>query len=152
MKASSATHDDTVRAIMRWIIAAFYVWGGYAHLHLPDVLMMLMPDIVPFPRQVIFVTGLLEFAMAAALLTKPFRKWAGIAMAVYAICVWPANIKHFWYDIDVPGLGSNPIYHAIRLPLQPDCVVGFVLRARRKLAFPAKAGLAALLIFLIPLQ
>lgn len=117
--ASPTPNDDTIRAIMRWIIAAFYIWAGYAHLRLPDVLMMLMPDFVPFPREVIFVTGWLEFVMAAALVTKPFRRWAGIAMAVYAICVWPANIKHFWYHIDIPYISSSLLYHAIRLPLQP---------------------------------
>ena len=51
------------------------------------------PSWVPFPRQVIFLTGAFEFAVSIALVTRTFRYWAGISMAVYAICVWPANFK-----------------------------------------------------------
>lgn len=74
---------------MRWILAAFFVAAGIAHLAVPDVLLSITPDWVPFAPQVIFVTGLCEFAGAAALLTRPLRYPAGVALALYAVCVWP---------------------------------------------------------------
>ena len=40
---------------------------------------------------VIFVTGLCELAGAVALVTRPLRQWAGLAFALYALCVWPAK-------------------------------------------------------------
>jgi uncharacterized membrane protein len=50
------------------------------------------------------------------------RKLAGIMLALYAVCVFPANIKHALYDIQVPGLPSSWWYHAPRLLMQPVLV------------------------------
>jgi uncharacterized membrane protein len=50
------------------------------------------------------------------------RRWAGIALAVYAVCVWPANFKHAFGGIDIPHLSSSWWYHAPRLALQPVIV------------------------------
>ena len=66
----------TTRAIMRWVLAAFFVAAGVAHLAVPDVLLTITPGWVPFAPQMIFVTGLCELAGAAALVTRPLRQWA----------------------------------------------------------------------------
>jgi uncharacterized membrane protein len=107
------------RAIMRWTIAAFYVAAGVAHLAAPEELLSITPSWVPFAPQVIFLTGLFEFAVSIALVTRPLRFWAGIAMAVYALCVWPANIKHAIDGIDLPYISSSWLYHGPRVALQP---------------------------------
>ena len=78
-----------------------------------------MPDAVPFPREVIFITGLCEIAGAIGLLTKRWRWWAGVALAAYAICVFPANLKHAFSDVGVPPLPDSWWYHGPRLLLQP---------------------------------
>ena len=120
MKAvSSDISFPTTRAIMCWILAAFFVAGGVAHLAVPAAFLKITPDWVPFASQVIFVTGLCEIAGALALVTKPLRRSAGIALAVYAVCVWPANFKHAFGGIDIPHLSSSWWYHAPRLALQP---------------------------------
>ena len=77
-------HSDTGRAAMRWILAAFYAAAGTAHLWAPDKLLAITPSWVPFAPRVILVTGLCEIAGAVALVTKPFRRWAGIALAASA--------------------------------------------------------------------
>ena len=74
---------------------------------------------MPFAFAVIVVTGLCELAGAAGLLLPAFRKPAGIALAAYALCVWPANFKHAIDGIDVPYLASSWWYHGPRLALQP---------------------------------
>ena len=74
---------------------------------------------MPFAPQVIFLTGVFEIAASAALVTKPLRCWAGIAMAVYALCVWPANFKHAIDGIDLPYVTSSWLYHGPRLAFQP---------------------------------
>jgi uncharacterized membrane protein len=111
----------TARAIMRWLLAAFFFAGGVAHLAVPGEFLKITPDWVPFAPQVIFVTGLCELAGALALVTKPLRTWAGIALAVYAVCVWP-NFKHAFGAVDIPHLSSSWWYHAPRLALQPVIV------------------------------
>ena len=119
----SMTPHGNSRAAMRFVLAAFYVAAGLAHLLAPDKLMQIMPIWVPFPREVIMLTGVFEFASSAALVTQgPLRWWAGVGMALYALCVWPANFKHAMSGIDMPFIGSSWFYHGPRLAFQPVIV------------------------------
>lgn len=111
--------SDPARAVMRWIMAALFVAAGVLHLAAPDKLLAITPSFVPFAPQLIFVTGLCEIAGALALVTRSLRWWAGVAFALYALLVWPANIKHAVEGIDLPGLPSTWWYHGPRLVLQP---------------------------------
>ncbi len=43
-------------------------------------------------------------------------------LALYAVCVFPANIKHAFYGIDLPQLPSSWWYHGPRLLAQPVLV------------------------------
>ncbi len=115
----SEPENDTGRVAMRWILAAFYAAAGVAHLAVPDKLLAITPSWVPFPSQVIFITGICEILGAIALVTRPLRRWAGIALAAYAICVWPANFKHAIDGIDLPYIASSWLYHGPRLAFQP---------------------------------
>jgi uncharacterized membrane protein len=111
--------DDKTRAVMRWILAMFYSAAGVAHLIVPDKLLAITPSWVPFARQVILLTGWCELLGAIALVTKPLRWWAGLALAVYALCVWPANFKHAIEGVDLPYVSDSWLYHGPRLALQP---------------------------------
>jgi uncharacterized membrane protein len=111
-----------VRAVMRWVMAAFYVAAGIAHLVVPDKLLAITPSWVPFAPQVVFVTGLCELAGAVALVTPRWRRWAGFALAAYAICVWPANFKHAIDGVALPFIASSWLYHGPRLAFQPVLV------------------------------
>lgn len=126
MHASTRTEPSAkfpvARSIMRWVLAAFFAAAGVAHLAVPEPLISITPDWVPFEPQVIFVTGLCEIAGAVALVTRPLRMGAGVALALYAVSVWPANFKHALDGIDVPHLSSSWWYHAPRLALQPVIV------------------------------
>jgi uncharacterized membrane protein len=107
------------RAGMRWLMAAFYIVAGTGHLLRPDAFLPIVPDFVPLPREVILLTGLCELAGAVALLTPRLRKLAGIALALYALCVWPANIKHAVEGIELPPIPDTWWYHGPRLAFQP---------------------------------
>jgi uncharacterized membrane protein len=108
------------RAVMRWVLAGFFILAGVAHLRVPDVLLAITPEWVPFPREVILATGVFELLAAAVLVfSVRGRAWAGVALAVYAICVWPANFKHAFEGIDIGYVPSSWWYHAPRLAMQP---------------------------------
>jgi uncharacterized membrane protein len=117
--AATSPPFSIARAVMRWVLAAFFVAAGIAHLAVPQALVSITPDWVPFAPQVIFVTGLCEFAGAVALVTRPLRQWAGIALAVYALSVWPANIKQAIDGIVIAHIPNSWWYHGPRLAFQP---------------------------------
>jgi uncharacterized membrane protein len=108
-----------MRTVMRWVMAAFFAGGFVLHLTAPDALVAIMPDWVAYPRVVVLLTGIAELIGAIALLTPPLRRWAGIALAIYVIAVWPANIKQAIEHIVLPPIPDTWWYHGPRLALQP---------------------------------
>jgi uncharacterized membrane protein len=104
---------------MRVILAIFFGATGVAHLIAPGAFLKITPDWAPYAPTVIAVTGLCELVGAAALFPRSLRYWAGIALAVYSLCVWPANFKHAISEIQIAHVPSTWLYHGPRLALQP---------------------------------
>jgi uncharacterized membrane protein len=110
---------ERLRGVMRWIMAAFYAVAGIVHLLRPEASLPIVPDWVPLPREVILATGICELAGPAALLTSRLRRITGLMLALYALCVWPANIKHAVEGIHLPSIPDSWGYHGPRLVFQP---------------------------------
>ena len=116
--APPTTGERPARAVARWLLIAFYGVAGVGHLVVTGAMVRITPDWVPHPHAVVIGTGLCELAGAAALATVRWRRAAGWALALYALCVFPANIKHAVHDLSThTGLGWR--YHGPRLALQP---------------------------------
>jgi uncharacterized membrane protein len=111
-----------IRAIMLGVMAVFYLAAGVTHVLAPDGFLAITPDWVPFPRQIVLVTGLCEIAGSIALMTRRLRYLAGVMLAIYAVCVFPANIKQAIEGINVPPLPNSWWYHGPRLAMQPVLV------------------------------
>jgi uncharacterized membrane protein len=93
------------RIVMRGVMAAFYIAAGIVHLTAPDAFLPIVPDWVPWPRDVVLATGTCEIAGSVALMmTRRLRHLAGVMLALYAVCVFPANLKHALEGIHVPPL------------------------------------------------
>nr|WP_128560898.1 hypothetical protein [Methylobacterium crusticola] len=107
---------------MRLLLAALYGLVGAVHLTAPDLLLPIVPEIVPLRRAVVLATGACEIAGAAALLSRSWRRPAGVMLALYAVCVLPANVRHAVEGIALPGLPTSWWYHAPRLAFQPVLV------------------------------
>jgi uncharacterized membrane protein len=82
------------RTAARWLLAVCYAVAGYLHLHSPGAFLPIVPDWVPLPRATVLATGGCELAGALGLLIPRVRRAAAIGLALYAVCVFPANIKH----------------------------------------------------------
>jgi uncharacterized membrane protein len=107
------------RRIMLWVLALAFLIAGIAHLRSPGGFIAITPGWVPHPAEVILLTGLAELAGAGGLLIPPLRRAAGIGLALYALCVWPANINQALNDIPLSGVHLSWWYHGPRLVLQP---------------------------------
>jgi uncharacterized membrane protein len=108
-----------VRTALRWLLALFYAFAGYAHLARPEGFLAITPEWVPAPELVVALTGVAEILGAVGLVWKPVRRWAGIGLALYALCVWPANFNHAFNDIAISGIDLDWSYHGPRLIAQP---------------------------------
>ncbi len=110
------------RSALRWLLALFYLLAGVAHLRTPEPFLAITPPWVPWPLQMVLFTGVCEILGAIGLMIPRFRRAAGIMLAAYAICVFPANIHHAMQGIAIGGTALGWGYHAPRLAFQPVLV------------------------------
>ena len=113
---------ETGRRRARLVLAFAYAVVGVVHLKSPEGFLPIMPDWVPQPRAVVLATGVAEIAGAIGLMIPQLRRWAGWGLAAYAVCVFPANIKHAVEGIELSGVALDWRYHGPRLLLQPVLV------------------------------
>ena len=127
---------ETPRTILRLLLGAVYVAAGIAHLRSPGLFLSITPGWVPQPALVIAATGVAEILGATSLVAIPrLRCAAAIGLALYAVCVYPANIKHALDAITAQGPDAWWPYHAPRLAFQP-VFVWWALFAGGLIAWP----------------
>ena len=112
------------RRFFRILLALIYLLAGIAHIRSPGGFLQITPEWVPYPEQVILWTGIAEIAGAIGLMSPPriiphVRYAAGIGLALYALCVYPANINHAVNNLAIGGETASWLYHAPRLAFQP---------------------------------
>lgn len=131
-----------IRNSLRLLLTAVYFIAGVIHVAKPAPFLTIMPAWVPFPDAVVLLTGVAELLGAIGLaqgLSLPLRRMAAIGLALYAVCVFPANINHFILDMAKPGQGLGLGYHVPRMVAQP-LVVWLALWVGGVIDWPFKAG------------
>jgi uncharacterized membrane protein len=111
------------------VLVGIFVASGTVHLVRPETFEPIMPDIVPAHREVIYASGVLELACAAALLHPRTRKAAAWTSLAVLLGVYPANLKMAG---DAAKSNSTPLKAAAfgRLPLQLPMIRAALRTAR----------------------
>jgi uncharacterized membrane protein len=109
----------TRAAVSRGLLALFYGTAGLLHLLRPEWFKPIVPQIMPWPYGVVIFTGVCEIAGATGLFVPALRRQAALMLALYAVCVFPANIRHALMGTELFGFVLDWRYHAPRLALQP---------------------------------
>ena len=98
------------------LVFAFFMLGGSAHFTQTDMFVSIMPPYIPFHREIVYLSGVMEIAGALALLFPAYRSGAGIYLIALTLAVTPANI-HMWLNPHLfPDI--DPTFLFIRLVLQ----------------------------------
>lgn len=97
------------------ILVALFLASGVLHLVNPGAFMWLMPPWLPFPIELIYLSGVFELVSAVGIIFR--QRWTGLLAVLTLLAVWPANI---WYAFDVIQTGNVGLIAAawLRLPLQ----------------------------------
>jgi uncharacterized membrane protein len=114
--------ESRFRRYSRFTLAVAYGLAGAIHLTKPQPFAAITPAWVPHPDTVVALTGVAELAGALGLLqpvSPATRRAAGWGLALYALCVWPANYHHMQLDMTRPDRGMGLGYHIPRLLAQP---------------------------------
>jgi uncharacterized membrane protein len=74
-------------------LAALLVASGTTHLVRPQVFEPIVPHLLPYKRQIVYVSGVAEILCGLGLLARPTRRVAGLASAALLVAVFPANAQ-----------------------------------------------------------
>jgi len=100
-----------------WALSVMILFTASAHFtSLKEDLIKMVPEQFPYPRRIVFVTGILEILGAIGLLIPHVRTAAGICLAILFVAMFPANIKAAIKKVPLRGQPATPLW--LRLPMQ----------------------------------
>jgi uncharacterized membrane protein len=106
---------------LRLGLAAMFVLTGVSHfVGLRDDLIAMVPPALPAPALLVTVTGVLELAGAAALLSPRTAAWSAAGLGALLVAMFPANVYAAVSGVQIAG---EP---ATALPLRTGMQVLYV--------------------------
>ena len=115
--------SSRLRTGARWALAIGLAFAGVNHFTNSTAFRAQVPSWMPWPEVVIAVSGVLELALAVALVALPRRRHqVGWIVAAFFVIVFPGNISQFITQTSAFGLDSD-LSRGIRLVFQPVLVV-----------------------------
>ena len=110
------------------VLAALFAFAGTMHFVIPAAYGRIMPAWVPFPREMVLLSGACEIAGGIGLLVPQVRRWAGMGLIALLLAVWPANLQMLLNARAADAPGWWQVLLLLRLPLQ-IVLMGWVWRA-----------------------
>lgn len=105
----------------RIALSVMLLFTSIGHFLYHEGMVLMMPDFIPFKKELVYFTGLIEIAAAAGLQVPRTRKWTGWLLILFFILVLSANINAAIKHVDYQRAtyeGMGPEYLWFRVPLQ----------------------------------
>lgn len=80
-------------ALSLYLMATLYLIAGINHFIHPQGYIKIMPPWLPFPKELVFLSGAVEIGCALLLLPSLSRKLAAWGIIFLLTAVFPANIQ-----------------------------------------------------------
>lgn len=116
-----ATHHYNLPLSGRIAMCVMLLFTALGHFVFTKGMEMMIPDFIPFRKELVYLTGLLEIMLGIGLLFSSTRGYSAWILIIFFILILPANIKAAIEHIDIqkgtfdgPGLK----YLWFRIPLQ----------------------------------
>ena len=107
-----------VNASAAWGAGLLFLFTASGHFIQTAAMVQMLPAWVPERESLVYATGLLEIAIAAALFRSRWRLEGAWAAVVVLVVFFPANIHAALQHVPYGGHAWGPIYLAVRGPLQ----------------------------------
>lgn len=104
-----------MKTFSKYLLALFLVVAGTLHFILPDVYLKIMPPYMPWPLELVYLSGAIEILLGLLLLVPSCSRWAAWGIIFLLIAVFPANLYLYQHQEIMPG---PPLLHLLRLLLQ----------------------------------
>jgi uncharacterized membrane protein len=107
-----------LKSLGSWFFAVFFFYAGLMHFVQEESFTAIVPPFIPFPKLIVWTTGLMELVFAILLILPRYRKLAGFLLAPFLLAVLPANIYMAMNNIPFGEMSATPTTLWLRVALQ----------------------------------
>ncbi|MCC9643012.1 hypothetical protein LOC71_12050 [Rhodopirellula sp. JC740] len=98
------------------LLSLLFIAAGVNHFVSPGVYLKIMPDYLPWPLALVYVSGFFEVFGGVGLAVPRLRRAAGWGLITLLVAVFPANVDML---INADQFPAIPVWTLVaRLPLQ----------------------------------
>lgn len=108
----------SAKSLLRTLLAVFFIAAGANHFLSPAIYLEIMPRSLPWPTQLIAISGVAEMIGGVGLLCSRTQRRAAIGLIALLIAVFPANIEAIRKGMTLSGNAVPQWALWVRLPLQ----------------------------------
>ncbi|GAA4271181.1 hypothetical protein U6A24_04735 [Aquimarina gracilis] len=126
--------ENNFPLVGRTAMTIMLVFTAIGHFMYAEGMQAMIPDLIPFKKELVLFTGIIEVIFAIALLLPKYQVMTGWALIVFLVLVLPANINAAVENINYQtgennGNGLNYLW--FRVPLQVLFIIWVYLSAIR---------------------
>lgn len=93
-------------------------YTAVGHFVKTEPMMRMIPPFIPWRREITIVSGVLEFALALAVVLLPWHRFMGVVLITFFVAIFPLNVYAAIQRIPFGGSEAGPRYLLLRAPLQ----------------------------------
>jgi uncharacterized membrane protein len=113
-----AQRSSRLKTVLRWLFTVVMVGAGANHFIDPETYLAMMPDALPAPRALVYLSGIAEIAGGLGLILPATRKLAAWGLIALFVAVFPANVNMALNELPLGGTSVPAWALWARLPLQ----------------------------------
>lgn len=104
-----------IKLLSKIALTMFLVFAGLMHFVQPEFFLKIMPPYLPFPLELVLISGAFEVLLGMSLWIPRLSRVAAWGIIALMLAVFPANIYLFQHQEILP---APPLVHLLRLPMQ----------------------------------
>ena len=104
-------------------MSLLYIIIGVKHFIDPEFFIAIVPPNIPFKKEVVLISGLIEILLGILLLFNQTRKFASWGIILLLISVFPANIYLYISEHPREILGITKNQALFRMPFQIPLII-----------------------------
>jgi uncharacterized membrane protein len=105
-----------LKLVLRWLLGLMFLLAGANHFWHTEFYVRAMPPYLPWHRELVYLSGLLEMALGALVLVPRYSSLAAWGLMALLVAVFPANIHMALNPQLYPAISPAVLW--ARLPLQ----------------------------------
>ena len=124
-------------------LGLLFLFTASGHFVQTAAMVQMLPPWVPEREALIYLTGVMEIAVAIGFFVPRWRRVAGWAAAAMLVAFFPANVYAAINHVPMGGHAWGPVYLLVRAPLQAMILAWvwyFVLRTPESAPTKSAAG------------